>query len=117
MCEVCALAHCARCPQWRPLPSLPPLPLRARHMGRCFRARVFYFFVLLLCARVPLLALQVEAHSLSGAAQLNGMRGRVVRVTHGRQGEDRLAVDFGAPVGVKALRPGNLRWLHSGTIP
>ena len=50
--------------------------------------------------------MQVEAHSLSGATLLNGKMGRVV----GLQGEERLGVDFAFPLGVKALRPGNLRW-------
>ena len=50
--------------------------------------------------------MQVDAHSLSGATHLNGKMGRVV----GLQGEERLGVDFGPPLGVKALRPRNLRW-------
>eukprot|EP00662_Eupelagonemidae_sp_cell21_P007859 gene7859-34313_t len=52
---------------------------------------------------------EVEAHGLVGAAELNGLCGRV----HGRDGA-RIRVSFPAPHGGKSLRPANLRKRAAG---
>mmetsp|Transcript_35625 Transcript_35625/g.65267 ORF Transcript_35625/g.65267 Transcript_35625/m.65267 type:complete len:570 (-) Transcript_35625:83-1792(-) len=58
------------------------------------------------------LGARVEAHSLVGAAHLNGMAGKVTAF----QG-DRVGVDFGPSQGVKALKASNLLVLPTEKLP
>merc|ERR1719235_2504833 len=69
-------------------------------------------------ARDPVLPLlfppgaSVEAHSLSAAAAVNGVRGTVA----GLQGE-RVVVRFPAPHGEKALKAANLKLISTSSTP